>query len=324
VSRQTRRRLTGPRAVAILSVCLAAIALVLASQAAGAAQPTAHTGEASQLTVSSTTLNGSVYPGGIPVSYHFEYGLTSAYGTQSPSTPVAAGTQTIHVQVALAGLQAGTTYHYRLVVVSAGGAVDGVDRTFVTKKVPLTFPVLLIPHRVAFERPFSVSGVLSGTESAGHPVVLQVNPFPYLGGFRSVGPTRLTGADGTFSFKIAGLSENTQLRVATVGLQPTLSRITAALVTVRVTLHVRSTGRPGFVRLYGTVTPGQPGAAVEIQLLRRGRRPLGVGSTPGLSGTRTSSFGRVLRIHNTGLYRAYVHVSSGEQVSGSSAPILIR
>jgi hypothetical protein len=308
----------------ILSICVATIALALASQAAGAAQPTAHTGEPSQVTVSSTTLNGAVYPGGIPVSYHFEYGLTSAYGTQSPPAALAAGTQTIHVAVAVAGLQAGTTYHYRLVVVSAAGAVDGVDRTVVTKKVPLTFPVLVIPHRVAFERPFSLTGTLSGTESAGHPVVLQVNPFPYLGGFRSVGPIRLAGADGTFAFRVAGLSENTQLRVAAVGPQPTLSRATAALVTVRVVLHVRSSGRAGFVRLYGTVTPGQSGAAVEFQLLRRGRRPLGVGSTPAISGAATASFGRILRIHRAGLYRAYVHVSNGQQVSGASAPILIR
>jgi hypothetical protein len=301
------------------------IATAFAAAAAGAGQPTAHTGEASQLTVSSATLKGSVYPGGMSVSYHFEYGPTTAYGTQTAATPLPPGTQTIHVEVPIAGLGAGAIYHYRLVVLSPAGTIGGSDRTFVTKRVPLTFPTLLIPHRVAFERRFSVTGTLSGTESANRPVVLQMEPFPFLAGFKDAGPVQLTGPDGSFSFKVAGLSENTQLRVAALGPQPVVSRVTAALVMVRVTLHVRSTGRPGFVRVFGTVTPTQPGAAVELQLLRRGRKPMGVGSTPLLhGGALTASFGRVVRIHRVGLYRAYVHVSSGKQISSASAPVLIR
>jgi hypothetical protein len=324
VTQSVRGRRIGRRELPIFCACVAMIAGAFASAAAGAGQPTAHTGEPSTVTVSSATLKGSVYPAGTAVSYHFEYGPTTAYGAQTPATLVPAGTQTIHVEAAVTGLTAGTTYHVRLVVLSPVGTLVGSDRTFATKKVPLTFPVLLIPHRVAFRRPFSVSGTLSGTESANHPVVLQINPFPYLGGFKSVGTAQLTGGDGSFSFRVAGLAENTQLRVATVGLQPVLSRATAALVMVRVTLHVRSTGRPGLARVFGTVTPAQPGAAVELQLLRRGRRPLGVGSTPVLRGGATASFERVLRIHRAGLYRAYVHVSSGKQVSSASPPILIR
>ena len=323
MSRLASRWRTGRRALLVPVACVTAIATVFASQAAGAAQPTAHTGEASQLTISSATLNGSVYPGGTAVSYHFEYGATAAYGTQSPATTLPPGGQTVHVAVALAGLQAGTTYHFRVVVVGPAGTIDGADRSFATKKVPLTFPVLLIPHRVQFKRSFTVAGTLAGTESANHPVVLQVNPFPFLGGFKTVGSAKLTGPDGSFAFKVAGLTENTQFRVVAVGPQLVLSRVTAALVLVRVIFHVRSTGRPGFVHVYGTVTPGQPGAAVEIQLLRRGRRPLGVGSTP-VSSRTGASFGRILRLQRAGLYRAYVHVSSGRQISGASRPIFIR
>jgi hypothetical protein len=325
VTPRARRRRIGWRGLLIGSACVAMIAAAFASAAAGAGQPTAHTGEPGQLTVSSATLKGSVYPGGMAVSYRFEYGLTTAYGAQTATTPVPAGTQTIHVEVPVTGLAAGTTYHERLVVLSPAGTIDGSDRTFVTKKVPLTFPTLRIPHRVPFERPFSVTGTLSGTESANRPVVLQVNPFPFLGGFRNAGSAHVTGPDGSFAFRVAGLSENTQLRVSTVGPQPVVSHVTAALVMVRVTLHVRSTGRPGFARVFGTVTPAQPGAAVELQLLRRGRKPMGVGSTPVLrGGVITASFGRVLRIHKAGLYRAYVHVSSGKQVSSASPPVLIR
>ena len=42
-----------------------------------------------------------------------------------------------------------------------------------------------VPNPVVFGNPFFVEGTLSGTGAATHEVVLQANPFPYLGGFKT-------------------------------------------------------------------------------------------------------------------------------------------
>jgi len=304
----------------------AALALTAAPQLADAASaPTPYTGEASELTYSSATLKGSIYPGNEQTSYYFQYGLTSAYGAQTPTTPAGAGTQTIHVATAVTGLSIDTTYHYRLVAVNAHGTIDGQDRTFTTKKIPLTFTLAATSSRNLFASPFSVNGTLSGTGSANHAVVLQANPFPYLAGFKAVGNPELTDAGGSFSFSVPGLSKNTQLRVATVETPPVNSRVVVELVAVRATLHLRATGRHRYARLYGTVTPAELGALVSFQLLRPGRKPATVGSTIITTGrTATfSRFSRVVHIPRAGLYRALVTVASGAQVSNHSRTLLI-
>lgn len=74
------------------------------------------------------TLNAIINPEGAPTTYHFEYGRSSAYGQNTPTGPLAADFAFHPVSVPLAGLEAGTTYHFRLVV----GGVAGPDRTFTT------------------------------------------------------------------------------------------------------------------------------------------------------------------------------------------------
>jgi hypothetical protein len=301
------------------------LALAVGSQVAAATSPpSVYTGEGAELTTSSATLKGSIDPDNQQTSYYFQWGQSTAYGEQTPSTPLGSGTQTIHVSVPIAGLTAYTTYHYRLVAVGALHTTDGQDRTFTTKKIPLTFTVAPIPSRDVFGSPFSVDGTLSGTGSAGHAVVLEANPFPFLAGFKAVGNPEMTGPGGSFSFSVPGLPQNTQLRVATLETPPVNSPVAVELVAVRVTLHLRPTGRHGYARLYGTVTPAEVGALVSFQLLRPDGRPVAVSSTVITSGSADfSRFSRVVRIRRSGLYRAYVRVASGAQVSNDSRAILI-
>jgi hypothetical protein len=316
MSAPTSIRMAIVRSVALVGSLLACATLALtvgAQLADAAAPPTPYTGEAAELTYTSATLKGSVSPGNEQTSYYFQYGQTSAYGAQTPTTPAGAGTQTIHVAAAVTGLSIYTTYHYRLVAVNAHGTTDGQDRTFTTKKIPLAFTVAATPSRDLFGSPFSVDGTLSGTGSANHAVVLQANQFP-----------ELTDASGSFSFSVPSLSQNSQLRVATLETPPVNSRVMVELVAVRVTLHLRPTGRHGYARLYGTVTPAELGALVSFQLLRSGRRPVTVSSTVVTRRTATfSRFSRVVHIRRAGLYRALVTVASGAQVSNHSRAILI-
>jgi phosphodiesterase/alkaline phosphatase D-like protein len=73
------------------------------------------------------------------VNYHFEYGTTTAYGLIAPVpdafTPITS--ETLALSQPVSGLQAGTTYHYRLVASSPGGTeVKGPDETFTTLSIP--------------------------------------------------------------------------------------------------------------------------------------------------------------------------------------------
>jgi virginiamycin B lyase len=69
------------------------------------------------------------------VSYHFEYGTSSAYGSATPSATVTATPAGAAVSATLSALAPYTTYHYRLVAsdcASSACVVDSPDRTFTT------------------------------------------------------------------------------------------------------------------------------------------------------------------------------------------------
>ena len=221
--------------------------------------------------------------------------------------------------------QPGIIYHYRVVAYGPGGAVRGGDRTFRTPKVPLSVQIVGSPNPVVFGDPFFVEGTLSGTGAATHEVVLQANPFPYLGGFKTVGNPEVTNSAGDFSFPVGGLLQNAQLRVVTVGRPEVASPVVLESVAVRVSFHVRRARRHGFVRLYGTVAPAEVGALVGFQLLRPGKS-VNEGGTSVRAGTASvSRFGAVVRLRHRGLYRALIKVTNdGGHVSNYSEPILIR
>jgi hypothetical protein len=93
---------------------------------------------ASDVSEFAATLNATLRTGEALVDYHFEYGTSTAYGSVAPVpdsyTPIEAGT--ISVSQPVAGLQAGTAYHYRLIASSPGGtAVRGPDETFTTSSI---------------------------------------------------------------------------------------------------------------------------------------------------------------------------------------------
>jgi hypothetical protein len=96
-----------------------------------------HAAFASEVSQFAAKLNGTINPGNSITSYHFEYGTTTAYGASIPVpegfTPVNYADDSVSEQIA--GLQAGTTYHFRLVANNAGGVVPGPDETFTTASI---------------------------------------------------------------------------------------------------------------------------------------------------------------------------------------------
>jgi hypothetical protein len=282
------------------------------------------TGYAGQASSSSVVARARVNPHGLATEYRFEYGTTAAYGQQTPSAGAGAGTREGLFTQSIAGLQGNTTYHYRAVATNSAGTSYGQDATFKTKKIPLTLTLTSTPNPVVFGAPLGVSGTLSGTGAAGSEVVLQGNPFPYSRGFHTLTAAAVVSATGEFSFPVAGLFQSTELRAATAAKPTIFSAVLTEQVTVRVTLHARRTRRRGVVRLYGTVSPAEPGAAVAFERLTRSGSYVTFSGTRIRGGSGLSHFARTVRLRRPGRYRALVQITPGAQSSGRSRPLKIR
>jgi len=102
----------------------------------GAPAPDAVTGGAGGISSSSAILTGTVNPNGRPTSTFFEYGTGTGYGSRTPSQDGGAGTSAFNVSAQVTGLQAGRTYHFRLVATSDGGTSRGADQHFTAGSAP--------------------------------------------------------------------------------------------------------------------------------------------------------------------------------------------
>jgi outer membrane protein assembly factor BamB len=89
------------------------------------------------------TLNATVNPRGWTVSEcRFEYGPTETYGASVPCASLPGGGESpVAVSVHISGLQANTTYHFRVVAINPGGTSYGSDETLLTASSPLVVPI---------------------------------------------------------------------------------------------------------------------------------------------------------------------------------------
>ena len=79
------------------------------------------------------TLNAEIDPGFRATTYHFEYGLTIAYGTNTAESSSIGSDNVLHrVSSPLAGVRPESTYHYRVVATNEIGTTFGPDETFTT------------------------------------------------------------------------------------------------------------------------------------------------------------------------------------------------
>jgi hypothetical protein len=94
--------------------------------------PAVVTGPAGAVDTDGATLTGTVDPTGLPAVHRFEYGTSTAYGSQTAEAS-AGGDGPQPVSASVGGLISNTTYHYRLVATTAAGTVVGADGTFTTQ-----------------------------------------------------------------------------------------------------------------------------------------------------------------------------------------------
>jgi hypothetical protein len=124
------------------------------------------------------SLAGAVWPGGVPMTYQFEYGTQPTFGSVAPAAAVDAGSGAgpLAASTTLTGLKPLTYYFYRLKSTVNGVAYTGPTKTFRT-----------------------------------------LGPIATIGGFSAVGPTSvtLTGsadlrdlAGGTYRFRVAAVGSS--------------------------------------------------------------------------------------------------------------------
>ena len=82
------------------------------------------------------TLSAEINPEFGTTVYRFQYGVTKSYGSSTIIGPVGSDGTDHPVTADIAGLTAGTTYHYRVVAINYVGTTQGPDQTFTTPEQP--------------------------------------------------------------------------------------------------------------------------------------------------------------------------------------------
>lgn len=98
----------------------------------------ATTSPAANVTASGATLAGVIDAQNSATTYAFEIGPTTAYGARTPAADESAGADHTARGVTqdAAGLEPGTTYHFRLVATNNTGVATGGDQSFTTADLP--------------------------------------------------------------------------------------------------------------------------------------------------------------------------------------------
>lgn len=309
-----------------IALLVAALTLSLASSAT-ASPPGATTGEATGVTDTAATLNGTANPNKEESTFYFEYGTTTGYGAKTPVQNAGGGNAGKAVSAAISGLTPSTTYHFRLVVTNASGTDTGADKTFTTlgagaapPPAGTTVSLAATPGIVTFGRAVAFSGQVGGSNAAGTQVELESTPFPFSEPFKKLlGPVAADAA-GKYSFTLT--PQLTTRYRATAKRGPGAS---STVVEVRVRMAVGlsvsdSTPRRGQrVRFFGAVKPAHHGRTLLIQ--RRtssgryrtiARTTLRVSPTGG-----QSAYSRRLRVTRSGVFRARVS-GDGDHLAGTS------
>jgi len=121
---------------------------------------------ATLVTSAQAVLLGSVNPKGSQNSTHFDYGLTTNYGSRTLPTNMGDGANAIVVSNVVAGVLGYTNYHFRMVAVNEGGAFYGADQTFRLDEAR-SFDITTLAGPGGFSPTLEVPRV-SGVDGAGN------------------------------------------------------------------------------------------------------------------------------------------------------------
>lgn len=287
---------------------------------------------ATNVTDTTATLNGHIFPDeSVTTYYYFQYGTTTDYGTQTPTEGPVNGTDK-DVKTDITGLAPNTTYYYRVAATNTDGTTYGEPMSFTTK-APGAGPgptpqnaatITAVPTTVTFGRSTTIAGQVSGPNNAGVAVTLEENPYPFTGGFKATTIAGVTNATGAYTL-VAVPKVNSRYRVNVKTSPPVNSG--EVLVNVRVKVGFRlsdSTPRRGqSVRFSGTVVPAHNGKVALIQRrtstgsYRTIARATLVATTPA-GGVARSKFAKRIRVRSSARYRVRVAPGDGDHATGTS------
>jgi hypothetical protein len=273
------------------------------------------------VTQTSATLLGTVNPEGVATSYVFQYGTTTAYGSQTPSANAGAGTKSVTVRAPIAALTPDKTYHYRLVATSANGTTIGHDVAFKTVAAPRGVTLAASPAPITFGQLTTLSGrVLQPRPSH---VTVTLESAPSAGGPWSTAGSTTASSTGAYAFRNLAPGANTFYRALSDG---TTSATVLVSVRFRVSLFVSRRHPPAgtLVRFHGHAAPGHRGHLVLIQRLGAFGRwhTIRVTRLRGF-GTSFSFYSVRLRVRHSGRYRVVVLPDAGH-ARGVSRTVRIR
>jgi sugar lactone lactonase YvrE len=86
--------------------------------------------------LNTATLSAVINPQGPATTYHFEYGLDTNYGTNTPETTLGDGFDDLPATADISGLSPNSTYHFRVVATNEHGTTTSTDATFTTNPAP--------------------------------------------------------------------------------------------------------------------------------------------------------------------------------------------
>jgi hypothetical protein len=301
----------------VFAICVA-IGSFAATGTALAGPPAATTGAASAVTATTATFNGTVLPNKETTTYRFEYGTTTAYGSQTPAGTTS-GNAPKAVSADITGLAPSTTYHFRLVATNASGTATGADAQFTTPAAgAAAVTIAAAPRVVGFGKPVTIAGQVVGRP--GTRVELEQTPFPFTDPFKNAAQGT-TDAAANYAFQVTP-ALNTRYHVVAKSPRATSADVTVFVRTkVGLRLGDRTPRRGARVRFGGSVLPAHDGQAVRIQ--RRTRvgwktiaTPVLRTATP-LDGVTRSKYRKRIRIGRSGVYRT-VMPAHGDHARGKS------
>ena len=98
----------------------------------------ATTGQATSVGATTAILNGTVNPGGVDTSVHFEYGTSStSLSSTTLRSPCGSGSSDVPVTAALKGLKPSQSYWFRVVATNSSGTTNGALSLFTTGEATL-------------------------------------------------------------------------------------------------------------------------------------------------------------------------------------------
>jgi hypothetical protein len=228
-------------------------------------RPAVSTGGVRDVTTSSATLTGAVNPHGASTTSRFEYGLTTAYGTSTPSASAGAGTSASSVSARIGSLTAGKRYHYRIVAVNSLGTTRGADRSFVVASTPTGTTLTASKDPVTYGGSVTLSGKLAGSKVSGVRVRLQTTAFPFSAPFSDTGNALKSSNSGAFGFTLPAVTRTTRALVVADGLPSIVSKIVVIRSAVRAGITSLTRRADGRVVVRGRVIPATSGGVAALQ-----------------------------------------------------------